>query len=152
MTITLSQQLSERLKENLAFFKEFILRHDKALIYVMARDIAAVEDAYWQLTTQTDFDDDDAEFLLKFKNPLVVIADMWASHLDEQGVDFDGVLYEFYDDEMLKQHPLVSDPEEVSGDEFDAAMFEFLDTLVETSKSVLGYLKAKHGLPPDDDE
>lgn len=111
MTILQSALLIERINKNMDDFKASLLELDKETIITKARKIAAMEDAYYHLTTQCDLDDSEAHYLLLFQNPLEHIADEWASRLDDMGCDFHMALYEFFmrDD---ADYPLMSDLED----------------------------------------
>ena len=69
--------LKERVEQNYADFKAEVLSlMDEEEIYDMAHRIAAVKDTYEQLTSDNDYlDEDDVAFLLKFYNPLEMVAD-----------------------------------------------------------------------------
>ena len=161
MTITLAQRLTERLNKNMTQFSEFLMALDKKRIINMASEIAAVEETYRQLTTQTDFDDEDAEFLLKFQNPLLTVANEWANYLDDQSVAFSDVLYEFYDDENLEKHPLMSDPGadfdddteiDLSDDDLDEAMLSLLGAVVSATITLTECIADRLGIPLDEND
>ena len=151
MTISLAQQLTERLNRNLTEFTAALVGLDKAGVVRAARTITAVEDAYRYLTTKFDFDDTEAEFLLKFKNPLLVIADKWAEdQLAGDGDDFCGMMYDFFDDENLSNFSRMPEPDEDYKDEgedaqsADKTLNDLLNTLIEASETLLFVMADRH--------
>jgi len=89
--------LKERIEQNYADFREDTLSLDSEAIYDMADKITAVEDAYYQLVTYDYVDEDDAEYLLNFYNPLEMIADCLEELRDDEPVDIDEALFMLFD-------------------------------------------------------
>ena len=89
--------LKERIEQNYADFREDTLLLDGEDIYDMADRIAAVEDTYYQLMTYDYVDEDDAEYLLIFHNPLEMIADCLEELRDDEPVDIDEALFVLFD-------------------------------------------------------
>jgi len=72
--ICVNEQLRKRVMQNYATFKASTLQGSKESIYDKAHKIAAAEDTYNVFMTW-DTEKDDAEYLLTFCNPLVMLAD-----------------------------------------------------------------------------
>ena len=93
------ERLKERIEQNYADFRADTLTLDEESIYGMADKIAAVEDTYYQLMTYEYADEDEAEYLLKFYNPLEMIADCLLEMRDDELVEIDEVLFALFDRE-----------------------------------------------------
>ena len=91
--------LIERIEQNYADFKADTLCMDEESIYGMADKISAVEDTYYQLTTYDYVDEDDAEYLLKFHNPLEMVADCLEELRDDEPVEIDEALFVLFERE-----------------------------------------------------
>jgi len=91
--------LKERVEQNYADFKSEMLTLDEESIYGMAGRIAAVEDTYHQLTTYDYLNEDEAEYLLKFYNPLEMTADFLQEIESGQLVEVDEALFELFERE-----------------------------------------------------
>ena len=94
------EQLRERIEQNYREYKADMLEIlDGDLIFDFAREIAAVEDAYFLMTTypSTFVDEGDAAYLLEFAEPLKMLADAWEEYLDESDGDFKMIVEEVLD-------------------------------------------------------
>jgi hypothetical protein len=80
----LRNQITARLDANIAFYKEEQLRElSKEGLFEAAAEIAAVCQAHEYFTLEHAFTTGQAEFLLKFQNPLELLSDRWS---DGQGI------------------------------------------------------------------
>lgn len=94
--------LKQRVAGNYANFKADVLTMDDESIYDMAHRIAVVKDAYEQITGDgMDYmDEGEVEFLLKFYDPLEMVADyMEQSMSSEYPVDIDEAFCELLNDD-----------------------------------------------------
>lgn len=114
MTILQAAQLAERINKNMDDFKASLLALDKESIIAKARQIATVQDAYYHMTTQYDFDDSEAEYLLLFQKPLENVAEIWVYLMDDMDCGFDTALDEFFMRDA-DDYPLMSDLEDDDG-------------------------------------
>ena len=60
-------------------------------------EISAVNDAYKYLTTEHGFNEPEVEYLLKFQNPLRVVADCWP--IPDRLTDIPHIMWEIIDKE-----------------------------------------------------
>lgn len=70
-------KLSVRLEQNLSDYHKSLMSLDKADLIGKAREIAAMNDAHEYLTEEYEFTAGEVAFLLKFQNPLQIVADNW---------------------------------------------------------------------------
>ena len=97
-------QLKERLDANLAEYFDGIRNDANLSPGGAAPEIVAVFTAYYYMTEQYGFKDDELRYLLQFQNPLSVVSDMFgAAGID----DHDDIMYDIFD----KQDALHSDYE-----------------------------------------
>ena len=90
-------QLMQRITQNLADYHAEIKQFNKQAIIDMAGRISAMNDAHYYLTENHAFTYEDAEYLLKFKNPLEIVADKWEtriSDLSDMSFDLDKIFYD----------------------------------------------------------
>jgi hypothetical protein len=79
----LRRQLEERLDANFALYKEEQLRElSKEGVFGAAAEIASVCNAHEYFRNEHAFTTGQAEFLLKFQNPLEVVSDRWSDGMD----------------------------------------------------------------------
>ena len=98
--------LKQRVEGNYANFKADVLLLNEQEIYDMARRIAVVKDAYEQITGDgMDYmDEGEVEFLLKFYDPLEMIADYMEMSLGgEYPVNVDDALAEICNENKADQ-------------------------------------------------
>ena len=69
--------LRERVKQNYIDFMKNILQLNKLKIVDLAPLITAVQEMYSAVITFDILSDDETEFLLKYKNPLKLLATAW---------------------------------------------------------------------------
>ena len=74
-TLCFNEHLMRRIKQNYEDFKMDMLLLDGEDMYAMAHKIAAVEDAYDWMSIPYFLDEEDSEYLLRFYNPLEMLAD-----------------------------------------------------------------------------
>ena len=103
--------LKKRVEQNYADFKAEILSlMDEEEIYDMAHRVAAVKDTYEQLTSDSDYlDEDDVTFLLRFHNPLEMVADYLQERQAGYPVEIDEALMELYNADNHEEHYLTID-------------------------------------------
>ena len=71
------EMLLRRLDQNLADYHAHVKGFGKGEIIEMAGQIAAVSDAHYYLQDHHVFEPEQVDFLLRFENPLEVVADAW---------------------------------------------------------------------------
>jgi len=100
--------LKKRVAQNYADFEsEILCLSDEEEIYEMAHRIAAVQDAYEQLTGDSDcLDDGEAAHLLKFQNPLEMVADFLQERQANCPDEIDEALMELFNAENLEENYL----------------------------------------------
>jgi len=103
--------LKQRVEQNYADFKaETLSLLDEEEIYDMAHRIAAVKETYEQITGDSDYlDDDDVDFLLKFHNPLEMVADFLQERQAGYPVEIDEALMELFNTENHEENYLTVD-------------------------------------------
>ena len=80
--------LTRRIEQNYEDFKRETLQLDGESIFELAPTIAAVQDAYFYMTTHNLTDDYETEYLLSFENPLILLADKWEDYSENRSKDF----------------------------------------------------------------
>lgn len=70
-------KLSVRLERNLSDYHDSLMSLEKADLIGKAGEIAAMNDAHEYLTEEYEFTAGEVAFLLKFQNPLQIVADNW---------------------------------------------------------------------------
>jgi hypothetical protein len=120
----------------------------------MAHRIAAVKDAYEQLTSDTDYlDEGDAEFLLKFHNPLEMAADFLQERQAGYPVEIDEALMELYNADGHEDNYLTVDLAEELKNKYgdDVSIREALLTeTIEAGDRYLRLLKLANKADADD--
>lgn len=94
------ERLKERIEQNYREYKTEMLEVlDGEMIFDYAREIAAVEDVYFLMTTypSTFVDEGEAAYLLEFAEPLKMLADAWEEYLDESDGDFQMIVEDVLD-------------------------------------------------------
>jgi len=99
MRKTNNELLIERIEHNYADFRTETLTLDEESIYDMADKINSVEDAYYQLITHDYLEEDEAGYLLKFDNPLEMIADCLEELRGDEPVEVDEALFVLFERE-----------------------------------------------------
>jgi hypothetical protein len=76
------KKLRGRLAENYEMYKRDILETGKESIFYSAAEILPMQNAYEYFTNEHRFTESEADFLLKFQNPLDLISDRWLVSID----------------------------------------------------------------------
>ena len=84
--------LLERIEQNYEDFKTTVVQLDGDCVFELAPMIAAVKDVHFYMTTHDWADMDQTEFLLKFENPLRLLADCWEEESEDRGAGFGKML------------------------------------------------------------
>ena len=84
--------LTERIKQNFDEFKADIIKMDSASVFELAPTITAVNDVYFYMTTHDWLDDGEAEYLMKWDNPLKILAAVWKEYSEDRGRQFGNML------------------------------------------------------------
>lgn len=104
----LEQELMNRLDQNLADYHAHLLNFEKEQLVEMAGHISAVSDAHFYLTEHHEFEEGEILYLLRFENPLEVVADEWQRR-NEDISDLDFALQHIFDTrDALSDYPLAS--------------------------------------------
>lgn len=124
-------KLISRLEQNYADYHKLLMGFGKHEIIDMAEKINLMSDAHTYMTNSCHFSDDEADFLLKFQNPLEVMAEGLREFRNDDDSDIE---YAFADllpnkQDWLDSYPLVS-AMPPAGNEMPAA-----DKLPEPEKS-----------------
>lgn len=105
----LEQELMNRLDQNLADYHAQLLGFEKEQLVEMAGHISAVSDAHYYLTEYHDFDEGEIRYLLRFENPLEVVADEWQRRKEDIS-DLDFALRHLFDTrDALSDYPLAGE-------------------------------------------
>jgi hypothetical protein len=91
---TQNRLLMERIEQNFEDFKRETEKSSPETIFDIAATIAAVQDAYFYMTTHDWADDYETEYLLSFENPLRLLADAWEELCEDRGREFGKMLTE----------------------------------------------------------
>ena len=94
-----AELLQERIKRNYEDFKESMLELDSETLFELAPKIAAVKDVYTLLQTNTNeyICEDDAEYLLRYENPLKILADVVDNYGECKDEDIEDMISDFKD-------------------------------------------------------
>ena len=121
-TAALREQLVGRLDSNLSAYFEALRGQD---IPGMSSEIAAVTGAHYYLTELHNFHTSELEYLLKFQNPLSVVADQFeVSGMDDRS----DIMWAIFDrqDALQGDYPLMPDP--AGADAQKQELFQQLDS------------------------
>jgi acyl carrier protein len=91
--------LRERIEGNYEDFKESMIDFDNEILFELAPTIAAVRDAYSLLQENDYISEDDAAYLLKYDNPLKIIADAVRNYAKCTDEDFNDMIADFIEDD-----------------------------------------------------
>ena len=80
--------LRERIERNMEEFKEEMSRLDSSCVFELASNIAAASDVHFYITTHDWANEDEADYLLQFENPLRMLADAWEEYSMERDHEF----------------------------------------------------------------
>ena len=138
--------LRKRIEQNFADFKAEILMLDDEKLFELAHRIVAVTDTYEQIMDEdADYmDEDDVAFLLKYYNPLEMVADYLQEWQSDYPVEIDGALIGLFNDDKFEDKYLTMEFAEELADKYGddvrmktALLFE----AVEAGKRYIGLLK-----------
>ncbi|MDD3229803.1 MAG: SpoVG family protein [Oscillospiraceae bacterium] len=105
----LEQELMDRLDKNLADYHAQLLGFEKEQLVEMSGHISTVSDAHFYLTEHHEFEEEEILYLLRFENPLKVVADEWQRR-NEDISDMEFALQHLFDTrDALSDYPLVGD-------------------------------------------
>lgn len=106
-TIDKIDQLIERLNQNLSDYHKDVLAFDRPQILNIAGKINAIQDTHFYLTEHHAFSYEQADYLLQFKSPLLVVADAWQKRTEDIS-DLCFALEQVFDHpEHLTRYPLI---------------------------------------------
>ena len=77
------EKLFNRLAENFTTFKKEIMGLDKEAIFANAEEIVSVTQAYQYFHDEHPFTEEQADYLLRFENPLQVVSDRWGNTMHD---------------------------------------------------------------------
>ena len=100
---TNNELLKERIEQNYFDYKSETLLLDEEGIYDMAGRIAAVKDAYYEMTQNGDIGEYEAEYLLNFHNPLEIIADCLEEVRGGTAADMEEALEVLFEQEGIEE-------------------------------------------------
>ena len=110
---TQNARLRERIERNYKDYKAEMTQLDSSSVFDFATKIAAVRDVYFMMTNN-DWTDDTAEYLLKYENPLQVLACEWEDFADvDRGFEFADMLDVLIGDDCDEYCVAVSDADEL---------------------------------------
>ena len=84
--------LTERIEQNFDDFKVDIIKLDSASVFELAPTINSVNDVHFYMTTHNWLDEGEAEYLLKWDNPLKILAAVWKEYSEDRGRQFGDML------------------------------------------------------------
>jgi len=79
----------ERIDRNYAEYKEKVTAYGCEYVFENAAEAAAVKEVYLIIKAIKWPDEEIAAYLLKFRNPLMMLAEEWRGYLTENGPDFE---------------------------------------------------------------
>ena len=132
--------LREQIEQNYEDFKKATLRLSKEDIFKYTSSIAAANDVYGYMTTHDWADENEADYLLEFENPLKFLSEAWEEYSEDRGRDFGRMLTEKIENGTDYYTPLsiTSELREKYGADMPlntAALME----LVELGKKIFGF-------------
>ena len=109
-TSALRETLIERLDDNFAEYVNSICRLDGQELSGMSSEIGAKADAHHYLTEIHNFHTSELEYLLRFQNPLEIVADQF--ELESEIEDHSAVMWDIFDKQEALQgdYALMSEP------------------------------------------
>jgi hypothetical protein len=147
--------LRKRVEQNFADFKAEMLLLDEESLFTNAERIAAVKDTYDQIVfyDKEYFDEDDIDYLLKFYNPLEMIADYLQIRQAGYPVEIDEALMELFNaDDNEDNYLTVEYAEELInkyGDDVRMKMALLLET-IEAGERYIKLLRLAEAADADD--
>ena len=112
-TATLREQLITRLDSNFSDYFNSILHRDGNDLSGITSEIAAMAKAHYYLTEIHNFHISELEYLLKFQNPLEVVADQF--ELEQEIEDHSAVMWDIFDkqDALQSDYPLIPESTDI---------------------------------------
>jgi len=102
------KMLVSRLKSNFDAFKFSLNGVSREKLIEMAGRIAAVTEAYETLTQYYDWDEEELDFFLLFRDPLTIVSDALENRNNEMGDNFEDAMFDVaYSDKILSEYPLI---------------------------------------------
>ena len=138
--------------QNYADFKSDTLLLDEKSIYGMADRIAAVEDAYYQMTEYDYVDEDEARYLLKFHDPLEMIADVLEELRSDELVEVDDALFELFEREDNEEYYLTVEFADELKQKYGAGTSVKLALLTEAIEAGTQFLRLRKLIDDTEDE
>jgi len=134
--------LIDCLNKNLEDYHDSLMGFGNRELIAMAGTISSMSDAHFYLTEHHEFDGSEIDFLLKFQNPLNVVADFWAErNLDMSDMSFALENIFSKQDAVLEEYPLMSDREPPSDKNLrrfmNVDLIDFLGQIAE--KTIIHY-------------
>jgi hypothetical protein len=112
----LHRQLIDRLHKNLNDYHKQLLRFEPWALIDMAGRIAHTGEVHDYLTTRYEFQESEAEYLLRFENPLEMVTDAWEIQREDIA-DMDFIMHTLCDrQDALSDYPLSTATDEVPPD------------------------------------
>ncbi len=103
------EQLSRRLDQNFNDFKRAMLKKSRQDIFDKVYEIAACQMVYRHMKLNR-FDEQDLDYLLKFKNPLELVTDHYKQNIRVDSDAFTYLIYHICDTkDLLNDYPLMPD-------------------------------------------
>jgi len=137
-----SEHLRRRIERNYADFKADMFMLEPEDVYAMAHRIAIVEDAYHQMINEDGLlDTDETIYLLKFYNPLVMIADALQDRQDGLPVEIDEALYELFDREDNEENYITVEFANELHEKYGSDVCIKIALLKETIETLQRYIK-----------
>ena len=115
----LRERLIKRLDENLVAYFNTLDSNDDTDITDISHEIAAVTEAHYYLLEIHNFHTSELEYLLKFQNPLQVVADEFQMEMELE--EHSDIMWNIFDkqDALHGKYELVADTPDVAADEKD---------------------------------
>jgi len=138
-TAALSQQLTDRLDKNLSDYFDTLRNLGAKEIIGMSSEIGARMDAHYYLTEIHNFHTSELEYLLKFQNPLEVVAEEFLYAGTENRSD---IMWKIFDrqDAFQGDYPLMPDPSAEAAlkqklfEQLDVNFADYCECLMNASK------------------
>jgi hypothetical protein len=110
--MTKKDLLIDRIDHNYSVFMYSLRSKSRTQLFESAARIAAVTEAFESLTQDYEWEDEDEiDFLLQFRDPLTIIADMWYDERKDTSGDVCGLIWDACnnsDQKILIEYPRVA--------------------------------------------
>ena len=108
MTISKEVRLLHRVNKNFSDFKEELMMYSKQMLIEKADIIASTSTCHFYLTEQAHFSKEEIDYLLTFKNPLKVVADVYVDSINDKSEKRYSIDYIMENkDVFTKEYPLM---------------------------------------------